>query len=131
MYLPLLLALGIGMSVNNAKAVMEAIFNHESGFVRTPKYGIDKAGAGGEKKSAGWKSSKYKAMKSVTPLIEFAFGVFFLIVVISNYADANFATAILLTPFPIGFFFTSIPSLKRMFVGFMKNSVEESIDSGK
>ncbi|MFT5634101.1 MAG: cellulose synthase/poly-beta-1,6-N-acetylglucosamine synthase-like glycosyltransferase [Rubritalea sp.] len=130
-YLPLLIALGIGMSVNNAKAVLEALFNHESGFVRTPKYGIDKAGAGGEKQSVGWKSSKYKAMKSVTPLIEFAFGVFFLIVVISNYADANFATAILLTPFPIGFFFTSIPSLKRMFAGFVKNSVEESIDSGK
>src|SRR5690606_5222035 len=38
-YLPLLLALGIGMSINNAKAVLEAIFNHQSGFVRTPKYG--------------------------------------------------------------------------------------------
>jgi hypothetical protein len=130
-YLPLLIALGIGMSVNNAKAVLEALFNHESGFVRTPKYGIDKVGALGEKKSVGWKSSKYKAMKSVTPVIEFGFGVFFLIVVASNYMDSNYATAILLTPFPIGFFFTSIPSLRRMAAGFAKNSVEESIDSGK
>ena len=43
-YLPLLIALGIGMSVNNAKAVLEAIFNHKTGFVRTPKYGLDKSG---------------------------------------------------------------------------------------
>jgi len=130
-YLPLLIALGIGMSVNNAKAVLEAIFNHETGFVRTPKYGIDKAGGVQTTKAIGWKKSKYKAMKSATPLIEFAFGVFFLVVVMSNYMDANFATAILLTPFPIGFFFTSIPSLRRMIAGFTNNNIEESIDSGK
>jgi|GEM_PF-4844345 len=41
MYLPLLLALGIGMAVNNAKAVIEALLGHETGFVRTPKYGIE------------------------------------------------------------------------------------------
>ncbi len=129
-YLPLLIALGIGMSVNNAKAVLEAIFNHQSGFVRTPKYGLDKADDEIAKKSAGWKSSKYKAMKSVTPIIELAFGVFFLMIVLSNYMNANFATAILLTPFPIGFFYTSFPSLKRMLSGFLNNNVEENIDSG-
>ncbi len=130
-YLPILIAVGIGMSVNNAKAVLEALFNHESGFVRTPKYGIGKGEAKSGEKAAGWKKSKYKAMKSLNPFIEFIFGVFFLVVVLSNYMDANYATAILLTPFPIGFFFTSVPSLKRMFVGLSKNSVEESIDSGK
>jgi len=129
-YLPLLIALGIGMSVNNAKAVLEAVFNHQTGFVRTPKYGLDKGEGKATKQSTGWKSSKYKAMKSVTPIIEFGFGVFFLMVVFSNFINENYATAILLTPFPIGFFFTSFPSLKRMFSGFMKNNVEESIDSG-
>jgi len=129
-YLPLLIALGIGMSVNNAKAVLEAIFNHKTGFVRTPKYGLDKGGENSAEKSTGWKSSKYKPMKSVTPIIEFGFGIFFLMVVVSNFMDENYATAILLTPFPIGFFFTSFPSLKRIFSGFVKNNVEESIDSG-
>ena len=129
-YLPLLIALGIGMSVNNAKAVLEAIFNHQTGFVRTPKYGLDKAGESTKQESIGWKTSKYKAMKSLTPVIEFAFGVFFLVVVLSNFMDEHYATAILLTPFPIGFFFTSFPSLKRLFFSFVKNNVEESIDSG-
>ena len=42
LFLPILLALGIGMSVNNGKAVLEAIFSNNSEFVRTPKYGIEK-----------------------------------------------------------------------------------------
>ncbi len=125
-YLPLLIALGIGMSVNNAKAVLEAIFNHQSGFVRTPKYGI---GQTGEKKKS-WKSSKYKVMKSFTPFIEFCFGIFFLVIVISNYVDGNIVSGVLLTPFPIGFFYTSIPSLARMFGGLTKKNVDVSIDSG-
>ncbi|MEM1158583.1 MAG: cellulose synthase family protein [Verrucomicrobiota bacterium] len=41
-YLPLLISLGIGLSLNNAKAVLEALFNQTSEFTRTPKYGIGK-----------------------------------------------------------------------------------------
>ena len=37
--LPALLALGIGMSVNNARAVVEALAGHDSPFLRTPKSG--------------------------------------------------------------------------------------------
>jgi hypothetical protein len=40
-YLPLLIALGIGLSLNNAKAVLEAVFNRTSAFTRTPKHGIE------------------------------------------------------------------------------------------
>jgi cellulose synthase/poly-beta-1,6-N-acetylglucosamine synthase-like glycosyltransferase len=51
-FIPFHLALGIGLSVNNAKAVLEAIFNYSSEFKRTPKYAI-------EKKSDEWKNKKY------------------------------------------------------------------------
>ncbi len=43
-YLPLLIALGIGLSLNNAKAVLEAVFNQTSEFTRTPKHGIETQG---------------------------------------------------------------------------------------
>jgi hypothetical protein len=39
LFLPCLLALGIGLSLNNARAVLEAMINHQSDFTRTPKYG--------------------------------------------------------------------------------------------
>lgn len=40
-YLPFVLALGIGLAVNNAKATLEALFGHESPFVRTPKLAVE------------------------------------------------------------------------------------------
>lgn len=107
-FLPFLLALGIGMSLNNAKAVLEAIFNHQSGFVRTPKYGI------GKEKKTSWKNSNYKALKSLMPFLEMAFGLFFLLVVLNNFFEERYFTCVLLLPFPIGFFYTSLPSLMQM-----------------
>jgi cellulose synthase/poly-beta-1,6-N-acetylglucosamine synthase-like glycosyltransferase len=119
-YLPLLLALGIGMSVNNAKAVIEAIFNHQSAFVRTPKYGID------QKPRTDWKKSSYKAIKTLTPVIEFLFGCFFLYVVIEAAVDKKYSSAILLLPFPIGFFYTSLSSLARMLPSRPVKAAEEA-----
>ncbi|MEY5012734.1 MAG: hypothetical protein RLY69_449 [Verrucomicrobiota bacterium] len=107
-YLPLLLALGIGMSISNAKAVLEAVFNHQTAFVRTPKYGIS------QNKATDWKKSSYKAMKTLTPFVELLFGSFFLFVVIEAAMKGNVSSAILLLPFPIGFFYTSLTSLSRM-----------------
>src|SRR5947209_9232812 len=56
--LPCLLALGIGLSFNNARAVLEAMFNHQSDFTRTPKYGI-------ERKSQPWRNYRYMPLTSV------------------------------------------------------------------
>src|SRR6187397_1199653 len=40
--LPMVLAVGIGLAVNNSKAVIEAMLGRESAFIRTPKYGIER-----------------------------------------------------------------------------------------
>ena len=107
-YLPLLLALGIGMSISNAKAVIEALCNHQTGFVRTPKYGI------GQERRADWKKSSYKAMKTLTPFVELLFGFFFLFIVIDAAMNGRYSSSILLLPFPVGFFYTSLSSLLGM-----------------
>jgi len=125
LYLPLLLALGIGMSVNNAKAVIEALFNHETGFVRTPKYGIN-----GEKKekAPNWKTSRYKAIKSLTPFVELAFGLFFTVVVADNALTGNWIAAVLLLPFPVGFFYTSLSSLAQQLPAVFASRATQKID---
>ena len=46
LYLPFVMAVGIGLSVRNAWGVLEALFNVKSEFVRTPKYRVE-AGAHG------------------------------------------------------------------------------------
>lgn len=43
-WIPFLMAVGIGLSINNARAVLEALRGQVSGFRRTPKYNL----AGGE-----------------------------------------------------------------------------------
>jgi cellulose synthase/poly-beta-1,6-N-acetylglucosamine synthase-like glycosyltransferase len=68
--LPLLISLGIGLSISNAKAVLEAMFNHETPFNRTPKYGIVK-----DRKN--WQASRYLPSKSFIILIELAFALYF------------------------------------------------------
>ena len=60
----------LALSINNARAVLEAIFNRRSDFCRTPKYGIERA-------KQQWKSSRYSAVRTVTPLVEFIFAVYF------------------------------------------------------
>lgn len=115
-YLPLLLALGIGMSINNAKAVLEAIFNHETAFVRTPKYGAD------QQHKVDIKKSSYKAIKTLTPFIELLFGLFFSFVVIEAAIDGRWAAAVLLSLFPIGFLYTAFCSIARLFSSSKKTS---------
>jgi hypothetical protein len=41
LYLPFLMALGIGLTITNTKAVIEALIGKESAFARTPKYHVE------------------------------------------------------------------------------------------
>jgi len=41
-YLPFLMALGVGVSMNNVRAAFEGFFGGPSEFVRTPKFGVDR-----------------------------------------------------------------------------------------
>ena len=49
LYLPFLMALGIGLTITNTKAVLEALVGKQSAFARTPKYSVvskqDRVGA--------------------------------------------------------------------------------------
>src|SRR5207245_7742339 len=56
-YLPFLMSLGIGLAVNNAKAVVEALLNQQSGFARTPK-------TGSEGRAAHQVSNAYRGSKN-------------------------------------------------------------------
>jgi cellulose synthase/poly-beta-1,6-N-acetylglucosamine synthase-like glycosyltransferase len=102
--LPCLLALGIGLSLNNARAVLEAIFNHHSDFTRTPKYGI-------ERKSQPWRSCKYRPLKSALPLAELAFAIYFSYFVWFAVAHRQFLSVPFLLMFQGGFLYVSLSSL--------------------
>ncbi|HTP26043.1 MAG TPA: cellulose synthase family protein, partial [Anaeromyxobacteraceae bacterium] len=77
-YMPLLMALGIGLSVNNSRAVLEALLKHKSGFTRTPKHGVQRSGESVVRK-------KYRAAATLQPIVELGlaaymtFGVLFVL----------------------------------------------------
>jgi len=75
-YLPYLMALGIGMSVNQARAVVEALLGHQSVFTRTPKSGVQ-----GEAGSAAPKK-RYRVAVSLQPLLELALAAYFTLAVV-------------------------------------------------
>ncbi len=102
--LPCLLALGIGLSLNNARAVLEAIFNHQSDFTRTPKYGI-------ERKSQNWRSCKYRALKSTLPILELAFGIYFSYFVWYAVSNHQYLSVPFLLMFQFGFLYVALSSL--------------------
>src|SRR6185436_16407944 len=69
-YLPFIMALGIGMCISQAKAVMEGLVGHQSEFTRTPKLGVEGA------RPNGWSLKKYKGLKNALPLVEIVFGIY-------------------------------------------------------
>ena len=102
--LPCLLALGVGLSLNNARAVLEAVFNHQSDFARTPKYGI-------ERKSQPWRNCKYMPMKSLLPIAEIAFAIYFTYFVYYAISHRQFLSVPFLLMFQVGFLYVSLSSL--------------------
>src|SRR5467141_3548669 len=108
MLLPCLLALGVGLSLNNARAVLEAVFNHQSDFTRTPKYGI-------ERKSQPWRTYKYMPLRSLLPIAEMAFALYFGYFVWFAIMHGQFISVPFLAMFQIGFLYVSVSSLGQWF----------------
>ena len=66
-YLPFLMSIGIGLAINNTRAVFEAITNKQTEFARTPKYRI-------EDNSDEWIGKRYRQANIIQPIIELSLG---------------------------------------------------------
>jgi len=72
--LPLVMSIGIGLCVNQTRAVFEALMGRETEFVRTPKHGI-------RGKLESWSGKKYRSAKSITPFIELVMAAYFVVAI--------------------------------------------------
>jgi len=104
LYLPFLMALGVGLTITNTKAVMEALFGMQSAFARTPKYAVNKKG---EKSQA----KKYRKRLGIIPWIELAIGCYFALTVWYAVSTENFFTVPFLLLFVLGYWYTGLLSL--------------------
>ena len=105
--LPGVSALGIGLSVSNARAVLEAVFAKpgEDEFVRTPKYSIE--GAAGE-----WRSKKYRASGRGSVLLEALLAAYYLAGLLFAVRYGYWVAVPFLLVFFHGFAYTSVLSLR-------------------
>ncbi len=109
-YLPFLMSIGIGLCVNNTRAVLEALFHKESEFARTPKYGI-------ERDSDEWAGKKYHQTVGVQALIELALGLYFTGTVFYALINQIYGTLPFLMLFQIGFLYTGLLPILQQFTG--------------
>src|SRR6202140_2337353 len=104
LYLPFLMALGIGLTVTNTRAVLEALLGKQSDFARTPKYHVeskkDKVLANNYRRGLGW-----------VPWVELLIGCYFAITVYYAIENENYITVPFLILFVVGYWYTGLMSL--------------------
>jgi cellulose synthase/poly-beta-1,6-N-acetylglucosamine synthase-like glycosyltransferase len=122
LYLPFLMALGIGLTITNTKAVMEALMGKQTAFARTPKYRVQSKG---DKSVA---AKKYRKRLGVIPWIELLIGCYFALTIWYAVDNENYVTIPFLVLFVFGYWYTGLMSLLQgRFESFMgrKQSNEE------
>lgn len=110
LYLPMLMSLGIGLSVHNSKAVLEAFFNRQTEFKRTPKYKI-------EKKKDRWLGKKYKGEINLLVIIELLLGVYFSFNIYFAYVNKIYISIPFLMMFQVGYFYVAFLSIFQVILG--------------
>jgi len=104
-YLPFLMATGIGLSLGNAKVVLEALWGVQSEFVRTSKYRIEEG-------AEGWERKKYVRRRAGwIPAVELAFAAYFLCNIAYSFSIQNYLTTPFLMLFFMGYSYMGTMSL--------------------
>jgi len=106
LYMPFVMATGIGLSVRNAQAVLEALAGKKTEFARTPKFKI-------EGKSGTFAAKKYTNKSGWMPYFEVALGLYFALAVLYAFRNENYATTPFLLLFVWGYLYTGFMSLSQ------------------
>jgi cellulose synthase/poly-beta-1,6-N-acetylglucosamine synthase-like glycosyltransferase len=122
LYLPFVMAVGIGLSVRNAMAVIEAIVGVKSEFVRTPKYRVE----AGDQNSGAWAKKKYHKSAGWMPFAEVGLGLYFAGAVFYALQNENYATVPFLLLFVWGYLYTGLMSLAQTYLERLRFGVVEA-----
>jgi hypothetical protein len=117
LYIPFVMATGIGISVRNAQAVLEAIVGKKSEFARTPKYKI-------EGKSGSFVKKSYRNKAGWMPYAEVLLGIYFAFTVLYAILNENYATVPFLLLFVWGYLYTGFMSLGQTYFAHLRFGVE-------
>ena len=102
-YLPILMAIGMSLCINNTRAVLEGLVGHESGFLRTPKYGV--TGARPQRQPR-----KYASRWTLLSLGELGMACYFAIALYHAWTTQLYLGLPFLLLFHVGFLYTGLLS---------------------
>jgi len=108
--LPLVLSLGIGLCVNQTRAVIEEMLGRETEFVRTPKHGI-------RGKLESWSGKRYRAARSLTPAAELLMAGYFMVAVEVAIEHGHYISVPFLLLFLFGFGYVGTVSAWQAWLG--------------
>jgi cellulose synthase/poly-beta-1,6-N-acetylglucosamine synthase-like glycosyltransferase len=120
-YIPALMSLGIGLGLNQAKAVIEGFFTDDKEFKRTPKLGVDATGKAVSKRA-------YKVPKSLISFLEAGFALYYFAALLSAIYMRKWASVPFLWLFFSGFAYMSLFSLMDVKL-FRRLAMEELEDA--
>jgi len=116
-YLPFLMAMGIGLSVANSKAVMEALLGIKTSFKRTPKYRI-------ENRSDSWYTKDYLRRTGALPVLELVLGLYFVLIATYAFLNENYPSIPFLMLFIVGFMYMGLMSILHMTLRRFRSATE-------
>lgn len=97
-YLPALTVIGVGVAVNNTRAVIEAIIGKESAFIRTPKSGDQKV-------------VRYKVKLDKTMFVELGLGLYSMLSLYLFYNEGKYMISPFMAVYSIGFTYVGLRSM--------------------
>jgi len=117
LYLPFLMALGVGLTITNTRAVLEALLGRQSAFARTPKYRV-------ESRKDKVRNSSYRKRLGWVPWLELLIGGYFALTVYYAIVNENYITVPFLLLFVLGYWYTGLMSLLQGRLGGLSLSSE-------
>jgi len=102
--LPVLMAIGVALTVINTRAVLEAVFGVTTGFVRTPKYAVGD-------RPMNLESKQYRRKSGWLPYIEIAIGTYFVVMIAFAVDTYNFFAIPFLLLFVAGYYWAGFGTL--------------------
>src|SRR5260370_41510675 len=98
------MSLGIGLTLTNTRAVLEALFGIKSSFKRTPKYNV-------QSKNDKAMTRKYRRRLCLIPWLELLGGCYFATIRWCASSGGNYWTIPFLLLFFVGYSYTELISL--------------------
>ncbi|HLQ67328.1 MAG TPA: glycosyltransferase [Candidatus Limnocylindrales bacterium] len=103
-FVPFVLTLGLGLAVNNTRAVITGLVGGASDFQRTPKFSIERRGD-------GWSGKRYRSPVTAWAGVEISMGLYFAWAMISLAHARLFAPLPFLLLYMAGFLYVGLVSV--------------------